>query len=101
MEREEAQEIASRMLSYYALPEEERITAITGVVCIYGKSDGNQIITKQAAEGMAGQINEHPEKFPLVYNNAPFVAKRAWLEGDEVTGKVMVEYVRNGGREQL
>lgn len=92
MDKAEAEKLANELLSRYALPEDERVKGITGVLMVYGVSEGG--LTKQVVENMRKQIEEQPEKATIRLNGIDFVMKRTWIEGDEDAGKLMAEYGR-------
>lgn len=95
MDKADAEKLANALLSRYTLPEDQRVSSFIGEQVIYGVPRGGEIVTRQAAEGLLKKINEHPEKVLARYNDVQFVAKRAWIEGDEEAGKLMVEYERS------
>lgn len=101
MNNEEAYHIANDLLAEYGLPPHAK--GFTGVLCAYGVPVGGQVITRQAAEDLLRQVQERPEATVIIRGNAArnedavFVLKRAWIEGDETHGQLMAEYVRKEG----
>lgn len=100
MDKEEATKIANELLSHYGKPEEERWQGFTASIMSYGTAPiGNMVFTKQAAEGLLKQVNEHPEGAAVMRGSVLYAVKRAWIEGNEETGTVMVEYEREAKEE--
>ena|SRR6266849_3956940 len=92
MDKAEAKKIANRELAWFGQPEERRINGFIAVACVYGQPiGGNLILSREVAEDLLRQIQEHPT---MTYNTMLFRAVRGWIEGDEKTGKLLVEYRR-------
>lgn len=87
-------------LNNHSEPELALPTTFTAAIIVYGEpNESGQIVTKQVAQDVLRQLEEHPEKTTMTLNNnvrdVPFVVKRAWLEEkDENTGSLIVEYIQ-------